>query len=82
MAAPNFSIKRPSSPSAENIEDEKTVGAVTEPTYDVSESGEEDAPALPFSRARCLALVATLTGASFLNVYFYSYSLKKQEFSN
>ncbi|KAI1194590.1 major facilitator superfamily-domain-containing protein [Nemania serpens] len=67
MAAPASSIERPSSPSAEKTEREKTVGVVTEPTYDVSESGEEDAPAIPFSRARCIALVATVTGASFLN---------------
>lgn len=28
----------------------------------------EQPPQLPFSKARCIALVATLTGASFLNV--------------
>jgi hypothetical protein len=31
---------------------------------------EERAPGLPFSKARCIALVATVTGASFLNVRF------------
>lgn len=44
---------------------------VTGPTSDVSESGGEqhhdDEPTLPFSKARCIALVATVTGASFLN---------------
>lgn len=54
------------------IEDEKTVGVMADPRSDLSESGEEDAPALPFSKARCIALVATVTGASFLNVYFIS----------
>lgn len=34
-----------------------------------TEDGKADEqPPLPFSRARCVALVATLTGASFLNV--------------
>lgn len=28
---------------------------------------DDDQPPLPFSKARCIALVATLTGASFLN---------------
>ncbi|GAP91933.2 putative major facilitator superfamily transporter [Rosellinia necatrix] len=52
------------------VGDEKTVGgaATAEPTSDVSESGKLDTPpALPFSKARCIALVATVTGASFLN---------------
>lgn len=30
--------------------------------------GEDDQPPLPFSKARCIALVATVTGAAFLNV--------------
>lgn len=29
---------------------------------------EPESPSLPFSKARCIALVATVTGASFLNV--------------
>lgn len=34
-----------------------------------TEDGKPDEqPPLPFSKARCVALVATLTGASFLNV--------------
>ncbi|KAI5862642.1 drug resistance protein [Durotheca rogersii] len=32
------------------------------------ESDEDDKPTLPFSKARCIALVATVTGASFLNI--------------
>ncbi|KAI1425486.1 major facilitator superfamily transporter [Xylaria sp. FL1777] len=47
--------------------DEKIVRASCEPTSDVSESGKEDEPPLPFSKVRCIALVATVTGASFLN---------------
>ncbi len=39
---------------------------------DAAEVAEDDdqnlSPGLPFSKARCIALVATLTGASFLNV--------------
>lgn len=40
---------------------------------DVAEVAEDDdsqnlTPELPFSKARCIALVAVLTGASFLNV--------------
>ncbi|KAI1753912.1 major facilitator superfamily transporter [Xylaria castorea] len=67
MAAPRSSIDRPRNASAELNGDEKIVGVVPEPTSDVSESGKEDAPPLPFSKARCIALVATVTGASFLN---------------
>ncbi|KAJ8128665.1 hypothetical protein O1611_g4966 [Lasiodiplodia mahajangana] len=51
----------------EETRDEKAVGVSTEPTSDVSESGKDDEPPLPFSKARCIALVATVTGASFLN---------------
>ncbi|KAI0406805.1 major facilitator superfamily transporter [Xylaria palmicola] len=47
---------------------EKAVGDLPEPTSDVAESEKgDDGPALPFSKARCMALVATVTGASFLN---------------
>lgn len=35
---------------------------------DAVQSPGEPGPALPFSRARCIALVGTVTGASFLNV--------------
>lgn len=34
----------------------------------VDEIVQEQPPALPFSKARCIALVATVAGASFLNV--------------
>jgi hypothetical protein len=37
----------------------------TEPPPSGAETGDT---ALPFSKARCIALVATVTGASFLNV--------------
>ncbi|KAI0454782.1 major facilitator superfamily transporter [Xylaria acuta] len=67
MVAPHSSIDRLGNASAENNGDEKNVGVFLEPTSDVSESGKEDAPPLPFSKARCIALVATVTGASFLN---------------
>ncbi|KAI0478222.1 major facilitator superfamily transporter [Xylaria cf. heliscus] len=67
MAAPDSSIDRLGNASAEKIGDEKTVGDLPEPNSDVSDSGKEDAPPLPFSKARCIALVATVTGASFLN---------------
>lgn len=36
-------------------------------TDDASKKNDDDQPPLPFSKARCIALVATLTGASFLN---------------
>ncbi|KAI0186848.1 major facilitator superfamily-domain-containing protein [Xylaria flabelliformis] len=67
MTAPRSSIDRLENPSVEQNGDEKIIGVVPEPTSDVSESGKEDAPPLPFSKARCIALVATVTGASFLN---------------
>ncbi|KAI1741343.1 major facilitator superfamily transporter [Xylaria scruposa] len=67
MTAPRSSIDRLGNASAEQNGDEKIIGVVPEPTSDVSESGKEDAPSLPFSKARCIALVATVTGASFLN---------------
>lgn len=43
------------------------------PSRQAVESGPEEddgttKPGLPFSKARCIALVATVTGASFLNV--------------
>lgn len=59
---------------------------VTGPTSDVSESGGEqhhdDEPTLPFSKARCIALVATVTGASFLNVRMktFSFTLSRRLF--
>ncbi|KAJ2985304.1 hypothetical protein NUW58_g5607 [Xylaria curta] len=53
--------------SADRPEEEKIVTGAADPTSDVSESGKEDPPPLPFSKARCIALVATVTGASFLN---------------
>ncbi|KAI1347619.1 major facilitator superfamily transporter [Xylaria sp. FL0043] len=59
------SIDRPG--DIEKTGDEKMAGESTEPTSEVSESWKEDEPSLPFSKARCIALVATVTGASFLN---------------
>ncbi|KAI0906004.1 major facilitator superfamily transporter [Ustulina deusta] len=58
-------IDKPS--DVEKTGDEKAVGDSSEPTSDFSELVEKADPALPFSKARCLALVATVTGASFLN---------------
>ncbi|KAI0165628.1 hypothetical protein GGR57DRAFT_128851 [Xylariaceae sp. FL1272] len=37
-----------------------------EPKSEAGEHGHHE-PSLPFSKARCIALVATVTGASFLN---------------
>ena len=59
--------------------DEKAVVATQAPTSDESvtsrevatdneQNQDEDKPQLPFSKARCIALVATVTGASFMNV--------------
>ncbi|KAI8954421.1 major facilitator superfamily transporter [Xylaria longipes] len=69
MSAPHSSIDRLGNASAEKIGDgdEKNIGVFAEPTSDVSEYGKDDEPPLPFSKARCIALVATVTGASFLN---------------
>ncbi|KAI0420502.1 major facilitator superfamily transporter [Xylaria grammica] len=52
---------------AARLEEGKELGDAPEATSDVSDSGKEDEPPLPFSKARCIALVATVTGASFLN---------------
>jgi hypothetical protein len=48
----------------------KNSALVADPTSDVSDESEkdDDGTKLPFSKARSIALVATLTGASFLNV--------------
>ncbi|KAI0538317.1 major facilitator superfamily transporter [Xylaria digitata] len=64
-AVRDYSIDRIS--DAERARDAPVIEDLPEPTSDVSESGKEDEPALPFSKARCIALVATVTGASFLN---------------
>ena len=59
--------------------DEKEKGGVLQPASsedaelsDVAEGAQDDSQnpnsGLPFSKGRCIALVATLTGASFLNV--------------
>jgi hypothetical protein len=58
--------------------EKETGGALPPPSSedaevsDVAEVAEDDSQnltsGLPFSKARCIALVATLTGASFLNV--------------
>ncbi|KAI1174883.1 major facilitator superfamily transporter [Nemania sp. FL0916] len=64
-AAPDSAIGKLSDTEAEITTGEKiAAGGVTESAPDVP--GDE-APALPFSKARCIALVATTTGASFLN---------------
>lgn len=39
--------------------------------------GEDNASGLPFSKARCIALVATVTGAAFLNVSFWNVCLSR-----
>ncbi len=69
-----------SSDGPENLvshRDEKEKGGVLQPASsedaelsDVAEVAEDNSQnsGLPFSKARCIALVATLTGASFLNV--------------
>lgn len=36
---------------------------------------QEQEPGLPFSKARCIALVATVTGAAFLNVSLSALSI-------
>lgn len=48
----------------------KNSDLVPDPTSDASDKSEkdDDDARLPFSKARSIALVATLTGASFLNV--------------
>ncbi|KAI1363956.1 major facilitator superfamily transporter [Xylaria arbuscula] len=52
----------------EKTGDAKIAGDSSEPTAEIAELEEKDGePPLPFSRARCIALVATVTGASFLN---------------
>lgn len=58
--------------NASNSTDEKTVahphdGSPRSDRGDEADKADEQPP-LPFSKARCVALVATLTGASFLNV--------------
>ena len=78
MGARPLDDRAPSTLSGEQIEaaPERDLEAredKKERASDVSEEGGEDdvedvKPGLPFSKARCIALVATLTGASFLNV--------------
>lgn len=52
---------------------EKAIAIGTQGTESTSEAvsesggGEQNEPSLPLSKARCIALVATVTGASFLN---------------
>ena len=50
-------LQRPLSPTKDNVDVENAEGVVTGP-----------GGGLPFSKARCIALVLTVTGASFLNV--------------
>lgn len=67
MTVRDPTINNPS--DVEKTGDARTAGDRSEPTADVAELEEKDGkPPLPFSRARCIALVATVTGASFLNV--------------
>lgn len=47
-------------PAAHGSEDRKGEGT--------DDGKDEQPPPLPFSKARCIALVATVTGAAFLNV--------------
>jgi hypothetical protein len=56
----------PPQPNSEDCE-VSDVAAVAGEDTDQSQS-LTSSPGLPFSKARCIALVATLTGASFLNV--------------
>ncbi|KAK5635156.1 hypothetical protein RRF57_010868 [Xylaria bambusicola] len=53
----------------ERIGDAKIAGDSSQPMADtdVTEIEKDGEPPLPLSRARCIALVATVTGASFLN---------------
>ena len=53
----------------QNIEPREDKKARESDASDVGGEGLEDVkPGLPLPKARCIALVATLTGASFLNV--------------
>jgi hypothetical protein len=45
----------------------ESLGAESPPSGGLTEDDDEHQK-LPFSKARCIALVATVTGASFLNV--------------
>lgn len=67
--------------SAAGLEEKSLGGAARSPTSDsesvlsqavesaaVGADGEEQPAGLPFSKARCIALVITVTGAAFLNV--------------
>ncbi|KAI3332362.1 major facilitator superfamily transporter [Xylariaceae sp. AK1471] len=78
MTVPVSSLNKPTEASLEKARGGETpvipkvIGfegseLLPEPTSDVSESEKDDVPSLPFSKARSIALVATLTGASFLN---------------
>lgn len=64
-ALPGDKIQEARAQDMEPREDEK---ARVSNAYDEEEGLEDAKPRLPFSKARCIALVATLTGASFLNV--------------
>lgn len=75
MTAPAFSSDKPTEANLEKVGVEGKPPQdicselLREPTSDVSESEKDDVPrSLPFSKARSIALVVTLTGASFLNV--------------
>jgi len=50
-------LQRPLSPTKDNVDVENAEDVVADPRG-----------GLPFSKARCIALVLTVTGASFLNV--------------
>ncbi len=49
-------------------EESTSPGSVASGEDEQGEEVQDAKPGLPFSKARCIALVATVTGASFLNV--------------
>ena len=63
---PEENIEEAQSQDLECFEDKKA--RVSDASDAGGEELEDAKPDLPFSKARCIALVATLTGASFLNV--------------
>ncbi|KAL2120948.1 hypothetical protein VTJ04DRAFT_4975 [Mycothermus thermophilus] len=64
-------ISRPLRDEEKKMRDGQPSSGGSEVGDDIAEASEDDnpnpTPRLPFSKARCIALVVTLTGASFLN---------------
>ena len=58
-AVPATAVEAPT--SAESVTSREVVS-------DTEQNQDENKSKLPFSKARCIALVATVTGASFMNV--------------